>query len=79
MTKLILNFIKNHFGPVRRMYFGLVLFIYAVLHWGYSFFTNTTEPPLILSLSWGAVVFSSIVLVFESATAIEQEENKNVK
>lgn len=76
MTKFILLTIKKYFGPIKRIYFGLVLFLYAILHWTYSFLTNTSEPPMVLSLSWGAIVFSAIVLVFESATAIEQEENK---
>jgi nitric oxide reductase large subunit len=56
------------------VWFAWVLMIFCMIAWPYSQFTNKTEPPQVLALSWGALLLTAVGIVVSAHIKREQKE-----
>lgn len=66
---------KKLFQPKSRLIFGFVLLVACAIGWPYTALTVAkTEPPVILGISWLALILTAIDIIFTATVAMEAEE-----
>lgn len=68
-----LGWLDTQTGRRVRVLLGVLLEIVVVINWPLSLFTYaSTEPPIVLSLSWAALVIEGLTLITASQAFEEQ-------
>jgi hypothetical protein len=62
-----LGWLDSPKGRQGRVVLGLFLFLFSLVNWPLSMFTYaSTEPPVVLSLSWFAIIIEALTLITAS-------------
>lgn len=62
-----LGWLSSETGRKARVWFGVVLLVVSVVNWPLSILTYaSSEPPVVLSLSWFAIIIEALTLITTS-------------
>ena len=70
------NFFRAIKNPTVRLRMAWIIFILSVVLWPLSIVTfASSEPPVVLSLSWFAITLTALDIIVTSDVRKEQDEN----